>query len=494
MSIEVELYEKIRYLHEQEGKSQRAIARILRVSRNTVGKYYEGAHVPWIRQGISGRGPYIVTDEVLKFIKECFAHDELENINKQKHTAKRIYDRLVDERRFCGGESTIRRIVRELRDKQVKVFVPLSYDPGEAIQIDWGEATIYLAGKRIKIYLFCMRECYSADIYCKAFYRQNEESFLEAQISGFDFYEGVAKRIIFDNAKVAVKEGFGIHAKVQDRYKALAAHYAFKCEFCNIAAGHEKGLVEGLVGWARRNILVPIPRVETIEELNDEILRRCLKYRSHKIKGKNQSVGEMALVTKIRLTALPRYQFDPSRSIIARVSDFSTVRFSYNQYSVPVKYAGKEVSIKGYGNEIVILYQNTELARYPRCYDRGQIKYRLEHYLDLIEKRPRSVFNAKPVKDSVSSQLLEFGRKLSGPKEMVKLLRLYTDYGEDKLLKIIDNLKGSEITIEQIQAHLIPVNALAKIPLKTFPNLDNIKVSKPQFNKYDALLTGGTAV
>lgn len=198
----------------------------------------------------------------------------------------------------------------------------------------------------------------------------------------------------------------------------------------------------------------------------------------------------MALMTKTRLTALPRYRFDPSRNIIARVSDFSTVRFSYNQYSVPVKYAGKEVSVKGYGNEIVIMYQNTELARYPRCYDKGQTIYRLEHYWDLIEKRPRSVFNAKPVKDSVSDQLLEIGRKLSGPREMVKLLRLYTDYGEEKLLKAIDNLKGSEITVEQIQAHLIPVSTLVKMPLSI-----DIKVSKPQFNKYDILLAGGgTAV
>jgi transposase len=489
MSIEVDLYERIRYLHEQEGKSQREIARILRISRNTVSKYYKGSQVPWQRQGVSGRASYVVTDEVLEFIKACFAHDEAENINNQKHTAKRIYDRLVQEKKFCGGESTIRRIVRELRDKQAKVFIPLSYDPGEAVQIDWGEATVYLAGKRTKINLFCMRECYSSDIYCQAFYRQNEESFLEAQICGFDFYEGVTKRVIFDNAKVAVKEGFGAHAKVQDRYLALAAHYAFKCEFCNIAAGHEKGLVEGLVGWARRNILVPIPRIETMEELNAEILCRCLTYRNHQIKGKHQKVGEMAQVTKTRLTALPRYRFDPSKSILARVGDFSTVRFSYNQYSVPVKYAGKEVSVKGYGNEIVILYQNTELARYPRCYERGQTRYRLEHYLDLIEKRPRSVFNAKPVKDHVSAQLLEFGRKLSGPREMVKLLRLYVDHGEDKLLNTIEKLKGSEITIEQIQAHLIPVNSPTKIPL----NIDNIKVSKPEFNKYDVLLAGGGA-
>jgi len=431
----------------------------------------------------------VITGEIMEFINGCLASDEVENIKKQKHTAKRIYDRLVDEKGFNGGESTIREIVAKLKDKQRKVFVPLSYEPGEAIQIDWGEATIYLAGKKIKLNLFCMRECYSADIYCRGFYRQNEESFLEAQINGLEYFDGAPKRMIFDNAKVAVKEGFGAHAKTQDRYKALAAHYAFKCEYCNIAAGHEKGLVEGLVGWARRNILVPIPRVATMDELNAEILRRCLKYREHKIKGREQIVGEMAKTTRVRLTQLPRYRFDPSKSMTARVDDFSTVRFDYNNYSVPVKYAGKEVSIKGYGNEVAILYRNNEIARYQRCYQRGQTKYRLKHYIDLIEKRPRSVFNAKPVKSNISAELFEIGKRLSGPREMVKLLRLFVDYGEEKLMTAIGCIQSNEISVEQIRAHLIPVNT----PTKIHSRID-VKVSTPQLDKYDNLMNGEAVV
>ncbi|MDA8441990.1 MAG: IS21 family transposase [Peptococcaceae bacterium] len=489
MSIEVDIYEKIRYLHEHEGKSQRAISTLLGISRNTVKKYCEGSQVPWERQGTSGRQRYMVTDEIMDFIKSCLETDELENIKKQKHTAKRIYDRLVQEKGFKGGESTIREIVAKLKDKQPKVFVPLAYDPGEAIQIDWGEATVYLSGKKMKVNLFCMRECYSADMFCKAFYRQNEESFLEGQISGFDYFEGAPKRLIFDNAKVAVKEGFGVHAKPQDRYKALAAHYAFQCKFCNIAAGHEKSLVEGLVGWVRRNILVPIPRVETIDELNAEILRRCLKYREHRIAGRDQTVGEMALTTRVRLTKLPRYRFDPSKSITQRVSDFSTVRFDYNHYSVPVKYADKEVSIKGYGNEVVMIYRNSEIARYPRCYERGQTKYRLEHYIDLIEKRPRSVFNAKPVKNNLSTQLLEIGRRLSGPREMVKLLRLCVDYGEDKILATVNALNTPELSVEQIRAHLTPIS----IPERITPEID-IKVTIPEFDRYDALIYRGVTI
>jgi transposase len=489
VSIEVEIYERIRHLHEHEGMSQRAIAKALGISRNTVKKYFDGSQVPWERQGVSGRKPYVITEEVVAFIKECLAQDETEKIKKQRHTAKRIYDRLVEEKGFAGGESTIREIVAQLRETKTDAFIPLVYDPGEAVQIDWGEAKIYLCGKKITVNIFCMRECYSADIYCVAFYRQNEESFLEAQISGFEYFGGVAKRVIFDNAKVAVKEGFGAHAKVQDKYKALSAHYAFQCEFCNVAAGHEKGLVEGLVGWVRRNIFVPIPRVNTIQELNNELMSRCLKYRKHNIKGKPSTVGEMAVVAKVHMTPLPRYKFDTSKTITARADSFSTVRFDRNNYSIPCQYASKEVSIKGFGNEVAMYYRNTEIARYTRCYDRNKTMYHLEHYIDLIEKRPRSVFNAKPVKDSISVELIEIGRRLSSPHEMVKLLRLLVDYGEEKLITAIRQVQGHEISVDQIKAYLIPDFTPAKIQ----PGIE-IKVARPQFDKYDSLMKGDVVV
>ncbi len=484
MAIEVDIYEQIRQLHEHGGHSQRAIARMLGVSRNTVKKYCKGAQVPWERQGVSGRQRYVISEEIIQFIKDCFSEDEDENIKKQAHTAKRIYDRLEAEKGFTGGESTIREIVATLKDKQRKVFIPLAFDPGEAVQIDWGQATVYLAGVKTKVNIFCMRECYSGDIFCMVFYRQNEESFLEAQIAGFEFFKGITKRVIFDNAKVAVKEGFGVHAKVQDRYKALAAHYAFHCDFCNISAAHEKGLVEGLVGWVRRNIFVPIPRVKTIDELNSEMLRRCREYRKHKISGKEQPVGKMALVSQAKMAPLPHYRFDSSRTITAKVDDYSTVRFDLNNYSVPVKYAGKEVSVKGYGNEVVVLYRNDEIARYPRCYEKGKTKYRLEHYIDLIETRPRSVFNARPVKDNISAKLLEAGRRLSGPKEMVKLLRLCVDFGQEKVMEAISRIGNHELSVEQVRAYLIPV---ANEPAKIHPVIE-IAVAKPQFEKYDTLM------
>ena len=139
-----------------------------------------------------------------------------------------------------------------------------------------------------------MRECYRGDIFVTAFYRQNEESFLEGIVKGLDHFGGTPQKIIFDNARVAVKEGFEHHAKATDKYLSLSAHYSFRPVFCNPAQGHEKGLVEGLVGLVRRNFFVPVPNISTIEELNTKLLEYCSMYRNHKISGKSMTVGEMA--------------------------------------------------------------------------------------------------------------------------------------------------------------------------------------------------------
>ena len=172
------------------------------------------------------------------------------------------------------------------------------------------------------------------------------------------------------------------------------------------------------------------------------------------------------------------------------MDDYSTVRFDLNNYSVPVKYAGKEVSVKGYGNELAILYRNDEIARYPRCYEKGKTEYRLEHYIDLIQSRPRSVFNARPVKNNISARLLEAGRRLSGPKEMVKLLRLCVEYGQEKVMETISRIGNHELSVEQVRAYLMPV---AGESVKIHPLLD-IPVAKPQFEKYDTLVNRGVAL
>ena len=478
----MEIYKEIRKYKEHEGLSQRTVSKRLGISRNTVKKYWTGEKVPWKRKEGSGRNSTIITDEVKEFIKSCFKEDEETGIKKQHHTAKRIYDRLTDEKDFTGSESSVRRIVAQLKDKPKKAFIPLEYAPAEAMQVDWGEATIYICGQKTKINIWCMRECYSGDIYCEAFYRQNSESFLEGMQSGFEHFGGVPKRIIFDNAKIAVKEGFGYHAKATDKYLAMSAHYAFEPVFCNIGEGHEKGLVEGLVGYIRRNTMVPVPKVSSIGELNGLLKQKCLKYRLHHIKGKPMNVGEMSKESEKRYTPLPPYRYDTSNTIMAKVNDFSLIRFDHNKYSIPYIYTNKTLSIKGYGNRIEIYYQGKKIVEYDRIYKRNQIKYTLEHYFPLIEQRPRSVYNAAPVLNTVPKELLNFAVKLNNPKDVVKLLKLYLEYG-DKIIKAV-RVSGN---LNELEGRLIEI----KYPLFI---QDEIKVNKNGLNHYDNLIKGGAAI
>lgn len=458
MIVEMDLYYQIRALY-NEGNSIRSISKRLGIARQTVKKYCEGNTHPDVRKEYH-RESEVLTQDVLNFIRSCLDEDRKENLSKQWHTAKRIYDRLVFEKGFRGAESTIRNAVKALRvemDISPQADIPLEYDPGDAIQIDWGEATAYIDGRKTKFYFFCGRLCYSCAIFVQAFYSQNKESFLEAQQKMFDFFGGVPRRLIFDNAKVAVKEGFGLHAKATDSYSAFAAHYAFKTDFCNIASGNEKGLVENLVGYARKNFMVPVPRVKSIEELNANLLEQCANYRdTHKVESKSITVSEAYAVEKHKLQSIPMYRFDTSKTETPNVGDYSTVRFDRNNYSVPVTYLRKDVTVKGYANQVHIFHKGALIATHNRIYGKGKTEYRLEHYIDLLERKPRAVFQASPVRATVDKELLDWGKLLPGGNyEMVKLLRLCVDHGVDKVLEVKHNLPpGIVPTVDIIRSHL----------------------------------------
>lgn len=419
----MEIYKEIRKMR-LEGLSQRKIAAKLHISRNTVKKYWEGNSVPWERKDYS-REATVLTEEVVAFIQRCLDED-MHSPGKQHHTAKRIFERLVTERGFTGGETSVRRLVRELREKVQEAFVPLAFPAGDAMQIDWGEATVYLGGVKTVVNLFCARLCYSSAPMVLAYRRQNEESFLDALVQVFRYFEGVPKRVIFDNAKVAVKDGFGAHARKQAGYAALSAHYGFEAVFCNPASGNEKGLVEGLVGYIRRNVCVPVPKVETMEELNQMLREKCRQYLSHQIRGKDANVGTMLAEEKGKLYPLPGYPFDPCKRASGRVDRFCTVRFDTNNYSVPAAYCGREVSIKAGPETVSIYFEGQCIAKHQRCLERKQNIYTLEHYLPLLEQKGRAIFYAKPVRDALPEYVLHWLQEQNlSPKELVELLRRF---------------------------------------------------------------------
>lgn len=435
------------------GESQRHIAKTMGISRNTVSKYCEGDTVPWVRK-TPVRDSNVITDEVIDFIKQCIEEDQTVSFKKQKHTAKRIYDRLVDEKGFTGGESTIRRKVREIRESLPKAFVPLQFDPGDALQIDWGEADIYENGQKVRINLFCARLCYSCRPVVLAYHCQNSESFYDAIVKTFDMIGGVTKRVIFDNGKVAVKEGFGARAKMQSGYEALSAHYGYDAVFCNPAEGHEKGLVEGLVGWARRNICVPVPRVSGINELNAMLLERCIKYENTFIRSRNATVRDLLVAERESLRPLPNYRFETASCTEARVNAFSTVRFNSNVYSVPIRYTGYTVSIKGYPETIEIYHKGNLISVHERLMGRNQTSYHLDDYIPLLEKNPRAVFDAAPVKQNIPAEVLDSIRSqnLSGD-NVIKFLNFYANKEAiQQTTEINDVVKVQQVDLHKYDA------------------------------------------
>ena len=241
-----------------------------------------------------------------------------------------------------------------------------------------------------------------------AYRRQNEESFLDALIQVFQYFGGATKRVIFYNGKVAVKDGFGAHARKQAGYAALAAHYGFEAVFCNPASGNEKGLVEGLVGYIRRNVCVPVPKVESMDDLNQMLQEKCLSYLSHRIRGKESAVGEMLAKEREKLSPLPGYPFDPCKRATGRVDRFCTVRFDTNNYSVPVAYCGREVSVKAGPETVSIYFAGQCIAQHRRCLDRKQNIYKLEHYLPLLERKGRAIFYARPVQETLPDYFLNY--------------------------------------------------------------------------------------
>lgn len=487
MKVDVELYQLIRYKYAVEKLSKRRIARELGISRHTVDKYCEGAAVPWERKRPERKAP-VMTEEVVSFIAECLRQDK-DAPKKQRHTAHRIYERLRAEMGFQGAEPTVRRQVAILRRQLPSTaYVPLGFDPGEAAQVDWGRAVVVMGGMRREVELFCFRLCYSCAPFVVAFPCQREEAFLEGHILAFNYFGGVPRVCIYDNTKTAVKSGFGKYAEQRPHFQAFCAHYAFKAQFCNPGEAHEKGLVEGLVGWARRNILVPLPEVEDFTALNRLLRERCEAYLTHTVRGREMSVGEALRCERNRLTPLPARPYDPARVQETVPNYFALVAFDGNQYSVPVELVGRTVTVKAYAEAVKIYHRGMEVAAHQRVYGKGKTVYDVHHYLRLLETKPRAVFHAKPVREANLPGIYEeFARLSDSPEQtMVRLLRLGVDYGLEAVAAAIKEAMAVGARAVEVVAHYLTKDEKAPGLLVRGPRVD-----PPDLGRYDVLLGGG---
>lgn len=491
--IEVDQYKDIRQLYAVEGLSEREIAKRLGISRNTVSKYKNGQVVVGQRAPQKKTAP---TTGPVQSIIEGYLQEDAQAPRKQKHTAKRIFDRLCVEYGFQGAYSTIRRTVREMRGK-VSVSIPLEFDLGEAAQVDWGTAFAYVKGVKTKIELFCMRLCHSGAIFVAAFPTQRYESFLLGHRLALEFFGGVPRHIIYDNLKTAVKDGWGKHVtEEQQPFKLLKAHYAFQSKFCNPRRGNEKGLVENLVGFCRNNTMVPMPKVNGFPEISETLRLYCLQYQKHKIPSRTDLVGELLRQERLALTPLPEVHYDCAIVTEAKANASSLIRYDNVYYSVPARLAGLRLTVKAYPLSIEAWHKGEMVTEHTRSYQQGHVAYKVEHYLSVLERKPRAVQNAAPIKrGDLDARIRSYGTKLaerSSDKEFVQILKLVVDYGEEAVIAAIEQASGQELySYEAVRFSLLQErNPSPTLADNITPHPQWPKVQQVDLGQYDALCKG----
>jgi transposase len=373
--------EYIKKRHE-EGWAIRKIARQLEVSRQTVRKILAApAEPPRYQQRAARTAP--VMGPYLAVVETWLAADETAP-RKQRHTAKRVYDRLVTEYDFRGSEVTVRRAVRAIKGRRVEVFVPLEAVPGKVAQADFGQAHVLVEGRVQKVFLFCLRAKYSRVPFAIAYPTEKLEALLAGHVAAFAFFGGAFTEIWYDNPKTAVTKILAGHERIEhDDFSRMRAHYLYESSFCNPGEPHEKGSVEQLVGYVRRNTLVPAARpFASLAELNAHLRAWCEREQTRN--------GAAWALEETALRSLPAHPFRAATSRPAMVTKTSLVRVDYNRYSVPVRHVGELVRAEVFVDRVEFYAGDCLVASHERSYRRGESFLKLEHYLPAFQRKPRA--------------------------------------------------------------------------------------------------------
>ena len=496
----MEIYGRVRRAVRVEGRSQRAVAREFGLSRETVRKMLQYAVPPgYQRQQPIKRpklGPWLgVIDAIL--------NDDKQRPPKQRHTSKRIFERLKEEHGFTGGYTIVKDYVRTATLRGQEMFVPLMHPAGEA-QVDFGEALVVIAGVEQKAHYLVMDLPQSDDCFVAAFPAETTEAFLEGHVHAFAHFGGVPTRILYDNTRIAVAKILGGEERQRTRaFSELQSYYLFADKFGRPAKGNDKGKVEGLVGYARRNFMVPIPRVSSWQELNAHLEQQCQKRRERRLRGHSETIGERFERDRAALLPLPAAPYEACEKISTRVSSLSLVRYRSNDYSVPTQYGHRQVWVKGYVHEVVIASGSEVIARHERNYEREVVVFDPLHYLALLEQKTRALDQAAPLAgwrlpESFVQlrRLLEARLRKHGSREYVQVLRLLETFNiVEVTLAIEDALQLGTISFDAVR-HLLLCRIERRPPrldMENYPHLPLAQVRTTQAADYMTLLAEACA-
>ena len=491
----MEVYARIRRAVQVDGMSIRQAAREFGLARKTIRKMLQFSLPPGYERKTPVARPKL--GPWLGIIDQILVEDQSQP-KKQRHTAKRIFDRLKAEHGFSGGYTIVKDYVRQARLTHKEVFVPLAHPPGDA-QADFGEALVVVAGAEQKAHFQCFDLPHSDDCFVIAFPAESSEAFLEGHTQAFAYFGGVPRSILYDNTRIAVKEIAGDgERKPTEAFSGLQSHYLFAARFGRPGKGNDKGKVEGLVGYARRNFLVPVPRVATWEELNTHLRQACLHRRQRKLWGHTETIAERFERDREQLLALPPTPLEACEKRTTRASSQALVRFETNDYSVPTAYAHRQVLVKAFVWEMVISCSSEVIARHGRSYGREEMIFNPLHYLALLEQKTQALDQAAPLHGwPLPDEFAELRRQMEarlgkrGRREYVQVLRLLETFSVPEVAAAVRQaLHFPAIAFDAVKHLLLCAieRRPPKLDLENYPHLPLAQVALTRAADYQVLL------
>ncbi|MGH8831903.1 MAG: IS21 family transposase [Polaromonas sp.] len=490
----MEMLGKVKRLYSRDKKSLHEIAKTTGLSRNTIRKWVrEPKEVvkPTYRRKEPANKLTAFSEVLLLALKA-----DSQRTKQNRRTAKVLFAQ-IKAQGYTGGYSRVTDFIREWRGaegKAPKAFVPLSFEPGDAFQFDWSDEGMVVGGIYYKLQVAHLKLCASRAFWLVAYPSQGHEMLFDAHTRSFAALGGIPRRGIYDNMKTAVdkvKKGKG--RVVNARFTTMCAHYLFDTDFCNVASGWEKGVVEKNVQDSRRRIWLDAQKIQwgSFAELNAWLGERCrtlwadLRHPEYK----ELSILEMLEQERSEMMPMP-VAFDGYVEKPARVSSTCLVSVARNRYSVPCEWANQRVSTRLYPNRVEIAAGDQIVASHERLSDKGHIRYDWQHYIDLVQRKPGALRNGAPFADlPVPLQRLRQGlmRHVGGDKVMAQVLAAVPTAGLEAVLVAVDLVvESGALNAEHVLNVLARLNA-APTPESVETTLQLSQVPMANTSRYDSL-------